>query len=103
MHWVQDCQRASNIPNHENFDEETMYVALSLAQIRKSDNELVTTISKAGADTGKFMDERKWPKWEKAIINYLLVGHPWGKWHSYYVCTSTYQLHTNGIHVCHHQ
>ena len=72
MHWVQDCNRASDIPNHENFDEETMYAALSLAQIRKSDIELVTTNSKA-ADPGKFKDERKWPEWEKAFINYLSV------------------------------
>jgi len=43
MHWVQDCHRASNIPNHENFDEETIYETLSLAQILKSDIELVTT------------------------------------------------------------
>ena len=72
MHWVQDCHRGSEIPNHENFDEETMYEALSLAQIRKSDIELVTTNSKA-ADPGKFKDERKWPEWEKAFINYLSV------------------------------
>ena len=72
MHWVQDCHRGSEIPNHENFDEETMYAALSLAQIRKSDIELVTTNSKA-ADPGKFKDERKWPEWEKAFINYLSV------------------------------
>ena len=72
MHWVQDCHRANDIPNHENFDEETMYAALSLAQIRKSDIELVTTNSKA-ADPGKFKDERKWPEWEKAFINYLSV------------------------------
>ena len=49
-----------------------MYAALSLAQICKSDIELVTTNSKA-ADPGKFKDERKWPEWEKAFINYLSV------------------------------
>ena len=31
MHWVQDCHRASDFSNHENFDGETMYEALSLA------------------------------------------------------------------------
>ena len=72
MHWVQDCHRASDIPNHENFDEETMYAALSLAQIRKSDIELVTTNSKA-ADPGKFKDVRKCPEREKAFIHYLSV------------------------------
>ena len=37
LQWVQDFHRASNIPNHENSDEETMYAALSLPQILKSD------------------------------------------------------------------
>jgi hypothetical protein len=74
MHWVlQNCHRASDISNHENFDEEMMYEALRLAQIRKSDIELVTTNSKA-ADPGKFKDECKWPEWEKAFINYLSVN-----------------------------
>ena len=72
MHWVQDCFRASDVPNHNNFDEAALYQALSLAQVRKLDIELVTTNSKA-ADPGKFKDERKWPKWEKLFINYLSV------------------------------
>ena len=33
------------------------------------DNQ-VDTISKA-ADPGKFKDERKWPDWESAFVNYL--------------------------------
>lgn len=72
MHWVQDCYRANDVPNHELFDEEALSEALSLAQIRKSDLDLVTTNSKA-ADPGKFKDERKWPEWEKAFTNYLSV------------------------------
>ena len=72
MHWVQDCYRASDIPNHEHFDEEALFEALSMAQIRKSDMELVVTNSKA-ADPGKFKDERKWPEWEKAFTNYLSI------------------------------
>ena len=72
MHWVQDCVRASDIPNHEHFDEETLFEALSMAQVRKSDAELVSTNSKA-ADPGKFKNERKWAEWEKAFINYLSV------------------------------
>jgi hypothetical protein len=73
MHWVQDCcYRASNIPNHEHFDEEELFEALSMAQIRRSDMELVATNSKA-ADPGTFKDERKWPEWEKAFTNYLSV------------------------------
>ena len=43
-----------------------------MAQIRKSDMELVVTNSKA-ADPGKFKDERKWPEWEKAFTNYLSI------------------------------
>jgi hypothetical protein len=72
MHWVQDCYRADDAPDHGNFTMAALYEALSLAQIRKSDIELVTTNTKA-ADPGKFKDERKWPEWEKAFINYLSV------------------------------
>lgn len=72
MHWIQDCFRANDNPNHVSFNEEVLYQALSLAQVRKSDIELVATNSKA-ADPGKFKDERKWPEWEKAFTNYLSV------------------------------
>ncbi len=72
MHWIHDCYRASDIPNHEHFDEEVLFEALSMAQIRRSDMELVATNTKA-ADPGKFKDERKWPEWEKAFTNYLSV------------------------------
>jgi hypothetical protein len=72
MHWVQDCYRANDVPNHENFNLEVLLEALSLAQIRKSDLELVGTNTKA-SDPGKFKDERKWPEWEKAFTNYLSV------------------------------
>lgn len=39
MHlWIQNCYtRASDVPKNEQFDEEMMYEALSLAQICKSD------------------------------------------------------------------
>jgi hypothetical protein len=72
MHWIQDCYRADDAPSHENFNNEALFEALSLAQIRKSDVELVVTNTKA-ADPGKFKDERKWPEWEKAFVNYLSV------------------------------
>lgn len=72
MHWVQDCYRASDEPIHENFSMEVLNEALGLAQVRKSDLELVSTNSKA-AEPGKFKDERKWPEWEKAFTNYLAV------------------------------
>lgn len=72
MHWVQDCYRTGDTPDHTNFTTAAMFEALSLAQVRESDIDLVTTNSKA-ADPGKFKDERKWPEWEKAFINYLSV------------------------------
>ena len=72
MHWIQDCYRADDVPSHENFSNEALFEALSLAQIRKSDVELVVTNIKA-ADPEKFKDERKWPEWEKAFVNYLSV------------------------------
>ena len=34
------------------------------------EDDQVDTISKA-ADPGKFKDERKWPDWEPAFVNYL--------------------------------
>ena len=72
MHWVQDCYRASDIPNHTSFNDEVLLEALGLAQVRKSDIDLVATNAKA-VDPGKFKDERKWPEWEKAFTNYLAV------------------------------
>ncbi|KAI2496262.1 hypothetical protein MHU86_18266 [Fragilaria crotonensis] len=72
MHWIQDCFRADDMPSHITFNNEVLFQALSLAQIRKSDVDLVVTNTKA-ADPGKFKDERKWPEWEKAFTNYLSV------------------------------
>jgi hypothetical protein len=72
MHWIQDCYRTSDIPNHNNFNEQALAEAQSRAFVRKSDIDLVDTNTKA-ADPGKFKDERKWPEWEKAFINYLSV------------------------------
>ncbi len=52
---------------------EVLLEALTLAQIRKSDLELVVTSTKV-ADPGKFKDKRKWPEcWERAFTNYLSV------------------------------
>ena len=48
MHWVQDCyQEANDVPDHGNFKMAPLYQAMSLAQIRKLDIELVTTNTKA--------------------------------------------------------
>ena len=73
MHWIKDCYRADDVPSHENFSNEALFEALSLAQIRKSDVELVVTNTNKAVDPGKFKDERKWPEWEKAFVNYLSV------------------------------
>jgi hypothetical protein len=61
MHWVQDCYRASDVPRHENFNEDILLEALSLAKVRKTDIDLVDTNAKA-VNPGKFKDERKWPE-----------------------------------------
>ena len=45
MHWVQDCYRAGDIPAHENFNVGVLFEALSRAQIRESDIDLVSTTS----------------------------------------------------------
>lgn len=72
MHWVQDCYRSSDVPNHVNFDDGALLQALSLANVRKLDIDLVDTNTKA-ITPGKFKDERKWPEWERAFENYLSV------------------------------
>ena len=50
--------------------KEALLVLAQCASLRKSDAEHVDTISKA-ADPGKFKDEKKWPDWEPAFVNYL--------------------------------
>jgi hypothetical protein len=72
MHWIQDCFRCADDPDHTVFDEQTLNEAQSRALIRKSDLDLVDTNSKA-ADPGKFKDERKWPEWSKSFGNFLSV------------------------------
>ena len=72
MHWIQDCYRTNDVPDNNNFDIHVLAEAQSRALIRKSDIDLVDTNTKA-ADPGKFKDERKWPEWEKAFVNYLSV------------------------------
>ena len=75
MHWAQDFKRCSLIPvldDINNADEfkEVLQVAAQRATLRKTDTDQVDTISKA-ADPGKFKDEKKWPDWEPAFVNYL--------------------------------
>ena len=49
---------------------EALLVSAQWASLQKTDAEQVDTISKA-ADPGKFKDEKKWPDWEPAFMNYL--------------------------------
>jgi hypothetical protein len=58
--------------DHNNFNEQALAEVQSHALICKSDIDLVDTNIKV-SDHGKFKDERKWPEWEKAFINYLSV------------------------------
>ena len=59
MHWVQDCYRSNDSPEHVPFNVvEVLFGALSLSQVRKADVDLVVTNAKA-VDPGRFKDERK--------------------------------------------
>ena len=75
MHWCQDHQRCSEDPDIADFAnadafKEALQVSAQRALLRKNDSDQVDTISKA-ADPGKFKDEKKWPDWEPAFVNYL--------------------------------
>ena len=75
MHWCQDHQRCSEEPDIADFAnadafKEALQVSALRALLRKNDSDQVDTISKA-ADPGKFKDEKKWPDWEPAFVNYL--------------------------------
>ena len=75
MKWVQDqdrCYRMASINDVQDVDEfrGILDVAIQRAALWKVEDNHVETISKA-ADPGKFKDERKWPDWEPALINYL--------------------------------
>jgi hypothetical protein len=72
MHWVQDCYRSNDPPERVAFNEQALFEALSLSQVRKADIDLVATNAKA-VEPGRFKDECKWPQWEKAFANYLAV------------------------------
>ena len=49
---------------------EIIDISIQHAALRKVEDDQVDMISKA-ADPGKFKDERKWPDWEPAFVNYL--------------------------------
>jgi hypothetical protein len=75
IHWVQDFARIGEIPSLDGIeDAATFKVALGSAyyraDVRKIEKDQADTVSKA-ADPGKLKDERKWPEWEPAFVNYL--------------------------------
>ena len=75
IHLVQDFGRVGEAPSLDGFDNpdafrEALSIASDRAEVRKVEKEQSDTVSKA-ADPGKFKDERKWPEWEPAFVNYL--------------------------------
>ena len=75
MHWVQDqdhCYRNASTGNIADANEfrEVIDISIQHTALRKVEDDQVDTINKA-ADPGKFKDERKWPDWEPAFMNYL--------------------------------
>ncbi len=76
IHWVQDFDRVSGTPSLGDFAgnpiafRTALDVAFNRAEVRRVEKDQSDTVSKA-ADPGKFKDERKWPEWEPAFVNYL--------------------------------
>ena len=75
IHWVQDFGRVSGTPSLDEYGggagafRAALDVAFDRAEVRKIEKEQSDTVSKA-ADPGQFKDERKWPEWEPAFVNY---------------------------------
>ena len=79
MHWCQDhqrCSEESDIADFANADafKEALQVSAQRALLRKNNSDQVDMISKA-ANPGKFKNEKKWPHWEPAFVNYLSTIH----------------------------
>ena len=75
MHWLQDqdhCFRSASTGDIADVNEfrEIIDISIQRAALRKVEEDQVDMISKA-VDPGKFKDERKWPDWEPAFVNYL--------------------------------
>ena len=75
MHWVQDFSHCSRQPTIDdlvtaNDFKQVLSTAAQRSSLHKVDTDQVNTISKA-ADPGKLKDERKWPEWYPAFVNYL--------------------------------
>ena len=73
---MQDFAHVSGTPSLADFGDDQVAFRLELdvasnrADVRKIEKDQSDTVSKA-ADSGKFKDERKWPKWEATFVNYL--------------------------------
>ena len=75
IHWVQDFGRVGETPTIEGINgmaelRTVLDTAYYRADVRKIEKDQADTVSKA-ADPGKLKDERKWPEWEPAFVNYL--------------------------------
>ena len=75
MHWVQDqdrCYRSASTGNIADANEfrEIIDISIQHVALQKVEDDQVDMISKV-VDPGKFKDERKWPDWEPAFVNYL--------------------------------
>lgn len=76
VHWVQDFTRVGESPSLDEFGEDgaafcaALEIAVNRAEVRMIEKDQSDTVSKA-ADPGKFKDEKKWPEWEPAFVNYL--------------------------------
>ena len=91
MHWVQDFSLCSRQPSIDDFVtandfKQALLTAAQRASLHKVDMDQVNTISKAAAP-GKLRDERKWPEWYPAFVNYLsTIPGVYGVPLSYVVC-----------------
>ena len=76
IHWVQDFGRIGEEPSIDGIVNTVDFravldIAYYRADVRrKIENDQADTVSKA-TDPGKLKDERKWPEWEPAFMNYL--------------------------------
>ena len=76
VHWVQDFTRIGESPSLDMFGDNgaafcaALEIAVNRAELRNIERDQSDTVSKA-ADPGKFKDEKKWPEWEPAFVNYL--------------------------------
>ena len=75
MDWVQDFYPCSKQPTIDDFItandfKQALSTTAQCASLHKVETDQVDTISKA-ADPGKLKDERKWPEWYPAFVNYL--------------------------------